>query len=198
MLVTGHGPLPDGPDDSKLLVGETCLIDLENGSKIWSTRREFSAAQAIFSRDGRTVVSCSVDGLRSWDAKTGKLILKFDLPHAKNGNVESNEDVVAIDLVPRTDLIVGAGRNALHFWNVKSGRYEKSFWCDDDHNIQAIAVSEDGRYLVSGGNDHTVRVWDIKTGKLHCTLFGHDGRVNVFLLLLGIPKFWVRGQRIAL
>jgi WD40 repeat protein len=64
VLVTGHGPLPDGPNDSKLLVGEICLIDLENGSKIWSTRRVFSAAQAIFSRDGKTMVSCSVDGLR--------------------------------------------------------------------------------------------------------------------------------------
>jgi WD40 repeat protein len=117
-------------------------------------------------------------GSASWDAKTGNLILKFDLPHSKNEKVEPDEDVVAIDLVPHTDLLVGAGRNALHFWNVKSGRYEKSFWCDDDHNIGAIAVSQDGRYLVSGGYDHTVRVWDIKTGKLHCTLFGHDGGVN--------------------
>ena len=42
----------------------------------------------------------------------------------------------------------------------------------------AAAVSADGRRAVSGGDDGTVRVWDLDTGALLHTLTGHDGGVN--------------------
>src|SRR5437868_4703297 len=35
----------------------------------------------------------------------------------------------------------------------------------DDAAVGAVAWSPDGRYIVSGGNDFTVQVWDAATGK---------------------------------
>ena len=43
--------------------------------------------------------------------------------------------------------------------------------------VNCVHASKDGTRLVSGGDDQTVRVWDVKTGKLVSTMSGHDDRV---------------------
>ena len=40
--------------------------------------------------------------------------------------------------------------------------------------INAIALSAGGRFLVSGSDDNTIRLWDIATGNVLRTLVGHE------------------------
>jgi hypothetical protein len=44
--------------------------------------------------------------------------------------------------------------------------------------VNAVAVSPDGRFLVSGSSDHTVNVWELESGRLLRSLEGHTGGVN--------------------
>ncbi|RME33147.1 MAG: serine/threonine protein kinase, partial [Thermoflexia bacterium] len=44
--------------------------------------------------------------------------------------------------------------------------------------VYAVAVSPDGRFIVSGSWDHTVRVWEAETGNLLRSLEGHTDRVT--------------------
>ena len=43
--------------------------------------------------------------------------------------------------------------------------------------VDAVAVTPDGRYAISGSSDNTLKVWDIKSGKEMQTLAGHTGWV---------------------
>jgi WD40 repeat protein len=47
-----------------------------------------------------------------------------------------------------------------------------------DRDVFAVAFSADGNRLASGSVDQTVRVWDVKTGKLLLTLKGHTFSVR--------------------
>jgi hypothetical protein len=44
--------------------------------------------------------------------------------------------------------------------------------------VWAVAVSPDGRFIVSGSSDHTVKVWELESGRLLRSLEGHTGGVR--------------------
>ena len=44
--------------------------------------------------------------------------------------------------------------------------------------VTAVAVTPDGRHVVSGSDDNTLRVWDLATGETKTTLQGHTNSVN--------------------
>ncbi len=44
--------------------------------------------------------------------------------------------------------------------------------------VLAVAVTEDGRWVISAGEDKTIRIWDRKSGSLVSTLIGHDKFVH--------------------
>jgi len=48
---------------------------------------------------------------------------------------------------------------------------------DHTENINAIAFSPDGKFLVSGSNDNTVKIWDTESGRELRTFIGHDKEV---------------------
>lgn len=47
-----------------------------------------------------------------------------------------------------------------------------------DGVVRAIAVMPDGSRIVSGGDDRTVRIWDLASGRLELTLEGHTDSVR--------------------
>ena len=60
-------------------------------------------------------------------------------------------------------------------------------------DIEALAFSPDGQTLVSGSYDHTVKVWNLKNGKLISTLDGHKDGVNDVIISPDGQLFFTAG-----
>jgi WD40 repeat protein len=45
-------------------------------------------------------------------------------------------------------------------------------------SVTCLAYAPDGKTIVSGSKDKTIRLWDVGTGKVQFTLQGHDQRGN--------------------
>ncbi|MEV4130168.1 NB-ARC domain-containing protein [Nocardia sp. NPDC049707] len=51
-----------------------------------------------------------------------------------------------------------------------------------DERINAVAVSADGKHIVSGSRDKTVRIWDLKSGQLKRVIEDHEQEVKSLAL----------------
>lgn len=57
-------------------------------------------------------------------------------------------------------------------------------------SVQAVAFSLNGKLIVSGSSDKTVRLWEAETGKLRRAREEHTAPVNIVAFSLEGEKFW--------
>lgn len=80
-------------------------------------------------------------------------------------------------------LATGSNRSA-HIFDANSGQLAATFSKDPgsdrddgsgtDSYVRAVCFSPDGKWLVTGAEDHVVKVWDVRTRKVKHLLRGHD------------------------
>ena len=113
---------------------------------------------AAFSPDGRMIVTGDSAGVvRLWNGDTGELLREVD---DRGGNV------LSICFSPSGEHIVaglGGPEYGVLLWNVEGGAAR---WKGPHSEpVRRVAVSPDGRVVLSGSNDDTAKFWDALTGQ---------------------------------
>lgn len=154
------------PDGKQFAVarGHTVTIhNSENGKRIgnllMNEHANISVSAMAYSPDGSALsVAFNNGNLRLYHlTDSGVVESSSDLPNSNT----SKATVHAIAFTPDSSLMLTGGATMeLTAWDWRKGHI---VWIRHGHRdvIRAVAVSNNGRFAVTGGEDNTVRVWDL-------------------------------------
>lgn len=122
-----------------------------------------------FSPDSLEIVSSSNDGFaRRWQVAGASFVTPS--PERLDARVH------AAAWSSRDRLFAAASDIGVHLYQVDSPSSPIRQLAGHVGSVWAVAFSPDGRRLVTGGGDGTVRIWDVATGAAQRTL-SHDGPI---------------------
>lgn len=155
--VFGPTDLQWSPDSQRLAVG----LDNNLGAQIWSIasgkmllsyRPPTQLRTLAWSPDGQLIASGDVNGtIQVWNAKSGKRVTTY-MGHTRGTGISR------VCWMPDGQRIISSSRDGtVQIWRASTG--QKFFtYHDPSGDIEAMAVSPDGSYIVTGGIDHKERV----------------------------------------
>ena len=161
------------PDGKKIIsvLGEDqlCVWDVTTGSLLKKIDcSEFHSdfvIDACFSHDNKIIITSSADNtIGLIDADSYQLINKM-VGH--EGNV-----IKAISNRGSNLLYSASSDNTIKIWDMRTG--ECKITIPQNNIVHTISLSYDDKWLVSGGDDKYVRVWNSETGDLVCVYDGHE------------------------
>jgi len=135
---------------------------LDAGGKEWV----FSVR---FSPDGRRLAATDGADVRLWEVPSGRELNTFNGSTRLTGSVAFS---------PNGRRLAGGGMGTIDIWETQTGQKVLSLSGHDPAgSIQALAFSPDSRWLASGSEDGTAKIWDLRSGQTLQTLPGAGGFV---------------------
>jgi WD40 repeat protein len=157
------------------------LWETESGKEVRQFQGHTDNVRCVaFSRDGKFLLSGGNDRtVRLWDVATGRLLKTFE---GHTGAVRS----VAFSADGRFGVSASDDRTA-KIWKLEGDGGAAApapagplvaTWQGHTAPVNCLALSPDGRTVVSGSYDNTVRLWDVVTGMEIKQFRGHEKGVR--------------------
>jgi WD40 repeat protein len=170
---------PDGRTLAVSLGAEVSLWDTTTGEQRGSLGEDAAKAYygLAFSPDSQKLATDWYDPesgevrICIWDVAARKLLRRFPVPPHALGFLYFSPD-------NRTLATSGMREPRLRLWDTMTGNPLHQQETAHDEAIQALAFTPDGKTILSGSDDGTVRVWDAGTGRGIRQLPGHAGGVT--------------------
>ncbi|KAG2751654.1 WD40 repeat-like protein [Suillus brevipes Sb2] len=171
------------PDGKKVVSGShdgaVRLWDIETCKVVKKWTGHTGIVKSVsWSRDGRRVLSGSWDGTaRQWEVESGETMpkpLENIIASIKTGH----ERVYAVVYSPDTTLIATGGwaRDAslIKIWDAKTGKLVATLK-GHTNTVRCLAWTKDGKTLISGSLDCSIRTWNTAKWQQTMVLDEHTG-----------------------
>lgn len=132
-----------------------------------------------FSPNGQNLVTGSVDGfIEVWNYLTGKL--RKDLKYQAEENLMSmDQSVICLNFSHDSELLAsGSTDGKIAIWKLQSGICTRRFSPAHSQGVTSLCFNKEATQILSGSYDHSVKIHNVKSGKLVKAFEGHTSFVN--------------------
>ena len=148
------------PDSTRIITGsDDGLIkiwDVNSGFHIATfTEHNSAVTDSTYSRRGNVLFTSSLDGsIRAWDMLRYRNFRTFTAP------TRLSFSCLAID--PSAEIVCAGSHDSfdIHLWSVQTGALLDQL-SGHEGPISTLAFTPDGRNLISGSWDRTIRIWNV-------------------------------------
>ena len=197
-FVPDQNNTPDITPDGKNVMATIWLWDMEKGKEARSFKIVRAAGELLgqyvtffaegkggdaiiataLSHDGKWVVAGTEHGeVHLWETDTGKKVRTFerskDIGAIPVGFSKDGKWLVT-SVVRPTASGKGDFRASVLLWEVATGEAKHEI----QGNVFSRSLTEDGKWLTTGREEKSVRIWDVETGKEVGVFAGHDDPVQ--------------------
>ncbi|NQT16739.1 MAG: protein kinase [Planctomycetes bacterium] len=157
------------------------LWELESGHEVFRAEGENRAFvdlsadeglvwSAVFSPDGRYLLTVGGNEARLWNLAAGQEVMRLS-PHSAVASANFSPD--------GKHIVTGSWDNSARIWNAETGLGERKLERGHTRFVNSAIFSPDGTKVLTASDDNSVRTWDANTGELLPTAFvGHEDRVR--------------------
>lgn len=157
------------------------VYDADTGETMFSLVGHNGLIKALaFSPDGKTLASTDYEKVQLWDLDTKTSQATFKAP---------GTGFSKLIFSPNGKLLASGCRDgSVRLWNAsakqqglggKIGQYLPTLMLKKHKNeVSALAFSPDGKMLLSGSDDGTIRAWDTTTGRQQFACSRHSGEIS--------------------
>lgn len=111
----------------------------------------------LFDNSRKFLLSGSEDRtIKMWEVSSGKLMRTINHQVSVHAMLQNPADL--------RQLIVAGAEPKIKVYNMQNTQIVKTFDGHTDH-VNAIDINKKGTLMISGSNDKSARIWDLKTGK---------------------------------
>ena len=165
------------PDGAHVVVGYSSgpawIWDLATEKQVLSLPSR-STWTAVYSGDGKRVLTADGHTARVWDAATGRLLAKF--APAGVGGVGVQAAAFSRD---GGRVVVGDINGDVDVWDVATRR-EIARLNGHTGSVLSVGFSNDGDFVVSGSEDGSARVWQVAKARNYAQIGGEGDRFAGF------------------
>jgi WD40 repeat protein len=174
--IGGLGPFAFAPDGKTVALAsqtKVCVLEAATGKHLWSgTAGRNQFCSLAFSPDGRTLAAGLLWTVRIWDAPTGTELSPIPEHRDKLGFIVLSADGQSLITDGHQATLPGKEGEArdsrhivLRYWDAATGRQMLPVQGRQPHFPPFLALSRDGKFLVSRGDGTDIIMWDLGSGK---------------------------------
>jgi WD40 repeat protein len=159
-------------DNTAILWDATTGKELKKYKKTNSTCTS-CLTEAKISKDNRYVITAYSDSIKVFNRETGILIKEL---FGQGGSPEG------ISISADNKFVAAIEYGVAEVWELTSGKLLLKAGDYSEKKVLSLAISPDGKQIVTGNEKRTADVWDIPTGKNMMTLKGYLNQVDERIL----------------
>ena len=142
-----------------------------NPRRVLLVKSEDKELRLAFSPDGKTLAGDGAERPVSfWDTTSGRKLAEFP---GTAGSVECMAFTTG-----GQSLIFASQDGRVRSWHFDKRTEQVPQLAGHQREVWALAYTPDGATLLSAGDDHSIKLWDSRDGRLRATFMAHDSLVT--------------------